>query len=129
MEFNTQVCTTREQSERLFALGLKKDTADMCLDDVLGEDTWIPIAVCAVFRSQVPAWSLCRLMELCPKSIFLEDYPETIYYFTIDPYMVTYEKEDMGTLKRCERGNVFDRMVDMVEWLIKNNHFNKEYLE
>lgn len=27
--FNTQVCTTREQSERLLALGLKKETADM----------------------------------------------------------------------------------------------------
>ena len=27
--FNSQICTTREQSERLLALGLKKDTADM----------------------------------------------------------------------------------------------------
>ena len=27
--FNSQVCTTREQSERLLALGLKKETADM----------------------------------------------------------------------------------------------------
>ena len=26
--FNTQVCTTREQSERLLAMGLKKETAD-----------------------------------------------------------------------------------------------------
>ena len=29
MEFNTQICTTREQSERLLAMGLKPDTADM----------------------------------------------------------------------------------------------------
>ena len=27
--FNSQICTTREQSERLLALGLKKETADM----------------------------------------------------------------------------------------------------
>lgn len=33
MEFNSQICTTREQSERLLALGLKKETADM---------VWIP---------------------------------------------------------------------------------------
>lgn len=33
MEFNTQVCTTKEQSERLIALGLKKETADMWLTD------------------------------------------------------------------------------------------------
>lgn len=29
MKFNSQICTTREQSERLLALGLKKETADM----------------------------------------------------------------------------------------------------
>ena len=28
MKFNSQICTTREQSERLLALGLKKETAD-----------------------------------------------------------------------------------------------------
>ena len=31
MKFNSQICTTKEQSERLIALGLKKETADMCL--------------------------------------------------------------------------------------------------
>ena len=30
MEFNSQICTTRKQSERLLALGLKKETADCC---------------------------------------------------------------------------------------------------
>jgi hypothetical protein len=30
MKFNSQICTTREQSERLLSLGLKKETADMC---------------------------------------------------------------------------------------------------
>ena len=29
-KFNSQICTTREQSERLLALGLKMETADMC---------------------------------------------------------------------------------------------------
>lgn len=29
MEFASQICTTREQSERLLSLGLKKETADM----------------------------------------------------------------------------------------------------
>lgn len=28
--FESQICTTKEQSERLIALGLKKETADMC---------------------------------------------------------------------------------------------------
>ena len=29
MKFNSQICTTRSQSERLLALGLKAETADM----------------------------------------------------------------------------------------------------
>jgi hypothetical protein len=29
-DLNSQICTTREQSEHLLALGLKKETADMC---------------------------------------------------------------------------------------------------
>ena len=28
MKFNSQICTTEEQSERLLALGLKAETAD-----------------------------------------------------------------------------------------------------
>ena len=30
MKFNSQVCTSLSQSEKLLALGLKKETADMC---------------------------------------------------------------------------------------------------
>lgn len=29
MEFNTQICTTREQSERLLSMGLNPETADI----------------------------------------------------------------------------------------------------
>ena len=49
--FNSQICTSREQSERLLALGLKKETADMTWKfsylmkgvpqyDCLAESTW-----------------------------------------------------------------------------------------
>ena len=36
MDFNftTQICTTKEQTERLLTLGLKKETSDMCLDNM-----------------------------------------------------------------------------------------------
>lgn len=33
MKFESQICTTKEQSERLLALGLKRETADMCIDN------------------------------------------------------------------------------------------------
>ena len=31
MKFNSQICTTKEQSERLLALGLKKETVEKCI--------------------------------------------------------------------------------------------------
>lgn len=34
MEFNTQVCTTREQSERLLSMGLNPETADMYITNM-----------------------------------------------------------------------------------------------
>lgn len=34
MEFNTQICTTREQSERLLAMGLNPETADMYITNM-----------------------------------------------------------------------------------------------
>ena len=71
MRFNTQICTTREQSERLLALGLKKETADMCLDEVV-EGEWMPIAVHVIFSSQIPAWSLHRLIAMCPDFVIAE---------------------------------------------------------
>ena len=50
-KFNSQICTTREQSERLLALGLKKETADMTWEfshtkngepqyDCIAESSW-----------------------------------------------------------------------------------------
>ena len=99
-KFNSQICTTREQSERLLALGLKKETADMvhsphydihgqikeyCSPKVLEgdlrqyliEDDWD-------FSDYIPAWSLARLIEMVASKwqeymVFLPDaYDEII---------------------------------------------------
>ena len=61
MEFNTQVCTTREQSERLLALGLKEETADChwCFHRVTA--TWYIVAHNSDgIGGYCPAWSLHR---------------------------------------------------------------------
>lgn len=80
MKFNSQICTTRKQSERLLALGLKRKTADMGL---AGD---IPIAI-EDWKTQdttlidSPAWSLHRLLELC--NVFYlghRDYDSLINY-------------------------------------------------
>lgn len=75
-EFNSQVCTTREQSQRLLELGLKPETADMVLIKELAYDE---VAHCTYdadtymirpidylereeHRGHIPAWSLHRLL-------------------------------------------------------------------
>lgn len=138
MDFNTQICTTREQSERLLAFGLKKETADMFLTKhFVGNNGTLMLFIGCAYnpstvlysKDDIPAWSLHRLMKLCPESIHLDDYADTHYYLRTTPVKVLYQRDDKNWLKICDEGNVYDRMVDMVGWLIKNKHFNKEYLE
>ena len=97
MKFNSQICTTREQSERLLALGLKKETADF---PVWGTEKLLYMG-----------WSLHRLLCI------------------IDLYTEILRRK----LKTChksfeERDNLYDNMIDCIEWLIKEGYFNKEYL-
>ena len=68
LEFKSAICTTKEQSEKLLALGLKKETADIrlrwlyCYRD---QDYYQPIPDdFAVPNDDIPAWSLHRLMEI-----------------------------------------------------------------
>lgn len=60
MEFNTQICTSVEQSKRLLAMGLKPETAD-CYnrEDEFGFSNWIGKPS---LPTDIPAWSLHRLM-------------------------------------------------------------------
>jgi hypothetical protein len=111
MTFNSQICTSREQSERLLALGLKKETADMALyqkyagDDDEGcmifEEAISPKP--SMWRNDIPAWSLHRLIEMVSHT----QYP----YYVISKELPIYDA-------LCER----------IEWLIKEGYFNKEYL-
>lgn len=69
--FTSQVCTTREQSQRLMDLGLKPETADMSIlttpIDCVGVKylltPYSKINYPKVFGA-IPAWSLHRLMEI-----------------------------------------------------------------
>lgn len=65
--FNSQVATSREQSERLLALGLKPETADMCW--MYGE-----VLSCnpPELTPDIPAWSLHRLCDMMPKNIAID---------------------------------------------------------
>ena len=65
MKFESQICTTKEQSERLLALGLKRDTADMGIVKSTNE-IYVGCPTDYSFERglHIPAWSLHRLMEI-----------------------------------------------------------------
>ena len=114
MNFKSQICTTKEQSERLLALGLKKETADMKYP--YGEEIYwgtitgylsdLPEIINSVddeaTEDDLPAWSLNRLIELCatPKVPFI----------------------------RVKFQNTYDEIISLIEETIKFGAFNKAYL-
>ena len=118
--FKSQVCTDRFQSERLLALGLKKETADMCITDNV--ECAFP---CPEDDRFIPAWSLDRLRELIPENIFtgVRNQWHRVMYNGI----LTYEEGD-DSLVIFREENIYDRCISCIEWLIKEGYFNKEYL-
>ena len=104
--FNSQVCTSKEQSERLLALGLKKETADMCYTLFGGHDESLRMLVAkpCFYHNDIPAWSLHRLMILAATPLELDE-------------MLGYNIYDY-----------YDNAINHIESLIKEGYFNKEYL-
>ena len=126
MEFNSQICTTKEQSERLLALGLKKETSDMYYPNGVQDSEHLIRAIYPAFwdsdrkidaliRGRVtPAWSLHRLIEMADT------------YIEFSPFTgVTFQDGAFST----NRDNDYDAIVDIIEKKKKKDHFNKEYLE
>ena len=126
--FNSAICTSKAQSERLLALGLKKETADMYLQSVLN-DVWSPFIPIAFPYSSVPetimtsdvwktipAWSLHRLIEMTKLKV-------TPFLYGVE---ISHPQWERAFVRRA---NVWDNLCDCIEWLIKEGYFNKEYLE
>lgn len=107
MKFNSQICTTKIQSERLLALGLKAETADMRyilfegdLEPCIRAMPWN--SICIPCRNNFPAWSLHRLIEI---------YDKTCIFWT-DCWDNPYEA-------------MISRIANKIKW----GELNKEYLE
>lgn len=119
LKFNSQICTTKIQSQRLLDLGLKPETADMVFIKELAYDE---IAHCIVdadtymirpidylegerHRGHIPAWSMHRLME-----IYLSHFGD-------------------ASLKFNSKLNPYDFFISDMEQMIDDGFFNKEYLK
>ena len=104
-DFKSQICTDRFQSERLLALGLKKETADCGIyySELMGDDRIFVYVGNGYEADEIPAWSLHRLMEM------------------VDPWEYkNWIGEDIE--------NDYDYMIQCISFLIDDRRFNKEYL-
>ena len=140
--FKSQICTDRNQSERLLALGLKKETADMCYKvtthDWRGHEiperdkhyslcNWYDeLNIVSGFEQikTIPAWSLHRLIEMMPKSIHFENED---WYKIIYNNSVCYQRGQFSICRSC-KGDLYEDIANCIEWLIKEGYFPKEYL-
>lgn len=115
--FKSQIATSREQSEKLLALGLKAETADMkypgtreYYGGVLTEGvSSLPIIIDTeddeVTEWDIPAWSLHRLIEI------LDTNPCVFY-------------------TNCGYDNIIDRIEEYIkEGIMDARYMNEGYLE
>lgn len=115
--FKSAICTDKNQSERLLALGLKKETADCywfyC--DIAKEWKCTILTSTQVFKDYpttvIPAWSMHRLLMMLDYDVQTDG-----RYISLPNY--GFVKND----------NIYDNVIDCIEWLIKEGYFDKEYL-
>lgn len=147
MEFKSQIATTREQSIKLLALGLKPETADMYISKCRlpeGGDYYLYPLISnidaqhwfssRINRDIIPAWSLSRLLELLP--VVVPD--PKLGFEPHHPELIIHEKGYNISIRRytadCLVGthiedSPIDCCISIIEWIIKNKLFNKEYLK
>jgi hypothetical protein len=123
MKFNSQICTTKEQSERLIALGLKKKTADMAIEPDT-ESTYEAYYYSAYppSRRGIPAWSLHRLIEMMPKNIAIDGdtaYPLQIQKRSDGKWCVGYQ----GWYD-CV-GDLYDSVIWIYQLLISEDYLDE----
>ena len=136
MKFNSQICTTQEQSERLIALGLKKETGDI---------TYFNDEICLAPYNEMecpydnlvqPAWSLHRLIEMMPQGI--QDCSYRCFALAVNSQGVSYEyhyideegkgyNDSIGCTDLSD--SLFNDIIAHIEWLIGEGLINKEYLD
>lgn len=156
--FKSQICTTREQSERLLALGLKKETADMTWEfshtkngepqyDCRAESSW-------------DSETFARYVEHCEKIGYFEHWkhedgsqmtPEEVYDEIMKKHIPAWSLHRLLSLIEYDDGfvdislhegrygihygyddewydNLYDAVISCIEALIEEGYFPKEYL-
>ena len=134
----SQICTTMEQSKRLLKLGVKPETADMLHYKSASMKIWCVLAtpyskeVNGLEKYYFPAWSLHRLIAMLPNeieslSVMLSHI--SYYHPVFGKNKIAYTDMEGWSHIFNKTDNIYDNMIDCIEWLIKDGYFNKEYLK
>ena len=139
MKFNSQICTTRFQSETLLKLGLNKETADMTIH-LKGDSGWYVTAepfyeweddmntLPSLEETEqiLPAWSLHRLIEMMPQTI--EYNSELLELSVAGGLVIQYATSNNEKAEIFFSDRLYLSVISCIEWLIKEGYFNEEYL-
>ena len=132
--FKSQICTSREQSERLLALGLKKETADMIyhsygyiIDEFGNKERKFKLPTMRNTEDyegkyDIPAWSLHRLCAMMPKNIAIDEdtaYPLQIQKRSDGKWCVGYQ----GWYD-CV-GDLYDSVIRIYQQLISEGYLDE----
>lgn len=138
MKFKLQIATTRGQSERLLAMGVRIETADMywvedklyVADEEQGQ-AFVDYPPEDKTDEFYPAWSLGRLQEIVPGQIEQVGRPNANLDINADGqyWFVTYEELGYDVKHQEMNHDLFDAIIDTIQWLIDKNHLNLEYLK
>ena len=146
MVFKSQICTTKEQSERLLKLGLKKDTADMVYHyknshseamrwelwphpPTLRHTTHLNVDKLNVFKHKKPDGSI-----MTGEEYFQELWGKDIPAWSLHRLMEIMYKGDMFgfvglTTHNGNIDTIYELVIANIEGLIKIDKFSQDYLE
>ena len=101
-DFQSTIATSREESEKLLSLGLKKGTADMGIyySELRGCDVVFENERNELDEDEITAWSLYRLIEIA--------FPKGVGVVAVN--------------------GMFNNIINLIEKRINNGTFPKEYL-
>lgn len=116
LKFNSSVCTSIKQSQRLLDLGLKPETADMSYY-ILDYEPVLTIGMAQVYRETIKGGKIIR-----------KQYAEVIPAWSLHRLIELYKDVEDISLWSLENVN-YNRLIQCIRLAIKHGAFNKEYLK
>lgn len=137
MNFKSLPTTSEQQSQTLLKAGLNPKTADCYIEEdghtIIARDDY-DLGIALDYRNLTPSWSLSRLLDMMPfevpdsKSGYKPHHPELIK--RREDYVLSIRRSTADCLVGTHiEDNPIECAVSMIGWLIRKNHFNKEYLK